>query len=98
MFPQGAFHAHSDWYFRRNEDGSVSILRPNPNKEVQDKIIEAAKLNTAGYAVPSGASEFFEAVRFDADSWASIVASVSFEGEGAATFATAKGLHGGFPF
>jgi hypothetical protein len=62
----GAFHARAGWYFRRGEDGSVTIW-PGEGEEIT----------------------------LDADSWASVVASVSAAGESSVTFALAKALHAG---
>lgn len=66
--PGGAFHARQGWYFRRGEDGSVTIW-PGEGTEIT----------------------------LDADSWCSVVASVSAPGEAYETFAAAKRLHLGDP-
>lgn len=63
----GAFHACDGWYFKRGEDGSVTIWAADGDAEVT----------------------------LDADSWASVVASVSASGESYVTFEIAKRLHAG---
>ncbi len=62
----GAFHSKAGWYWRRNEDSSVTVW---PGE---------------------GADQ-----TFDADTWASIVASVSAGGDGYVTHALATKLHAG---
>jgi hypothetical protein len=64
------FHAKDNWYFRREEDGSVRILAPD--------------------SLGPGAHQ---AVTLDANTWASVVASVSGTGETAATFEAARSFH-----
>jgi len=66
------FHAHSGWYFRREDDGSVRILAPD-------------SIGT------------HQRVDFDANTWASIVASVSSSGESGDTFRAALAFHGETP-
>jgi hypothetical protein len=68
------FHAHSDWYFRRKEDGSVLITAPD--------------------SLGPGAHQV---VTLDANTWASVVASVSASGETAETWNAARQMHAGDP-
>ena len=68
------FHARDNWFFRREDDGSVRILAPD----------------TMG----PGAHQ---AVTLDANTWASVVASVSARGETSETFQAARDFHGGTP-
>lgn len=66
------FHARDNWYFRREDDGSVRILAPD--------------------SLGPGAHQV---VTLDADTWASVVASVSSGGETAETFHAAQRFHDG---
>lgn len=66
------FHARDNWFFRREDDGSVRILAPD--------------------SMGSGAHQ---AVTLDANTWASVVASVSGSGETAETFHAARRFHDG---
>lgn len=73
------FHAHSGWYFNRGEDGSVSIWSS------AKRIITALGLEHE--------AELVEVVRFDKDTWASIVGSVSNKADPGEAFEMAEQLH-----
>ncbi len=76
------FHAKNGWFFERVSDGDVQIkFVPQIPEESLDAATKllGALLN----------------VTVDADTWASIVASVSGDGEDARTFAAASLLHKG---
>lgn len=65
---EGAFHAHSGWYFRRNADATVTIWADSTDGDPRE-------------------------VTFEPATWASIVASVSSEGETSGTYREALALH-----
>lgn len=67
-----AFHARDNWFFRREDDGSVHITAPD--------------------SMGPGAHQV---VTLDADTWASVVASVSAGGETSETFHAARRFHDG---
>ena len=69
------FHAHSGWYFKRLDDGSVEVTH---------------RKNGPGF----GDGEIIDSVVFDASSWASVVSSVSKEGETGERFYAALAFHG----
>lgn len=66
------FHARDNWFFRREDDGSVHILAPD--------------------SMGPGAHQV---VTLDANTWASVVASVSARGETSESFQTARSFHDG---
>jgi hypothetical protein len=66
------FHARDNWYFRREDDGSVRVMAPD--------------------STGPGAHQV---VTLDADTWASVVASVSRDGETTETFHAARRFHDG---
>ncbi|WAZ20154.1 hypothetical protein STRCI_001253 [Streptomyces cinnabarinus] len=68
------FHARDNWFFRREDDGSVRILAPD--------------------SIGPGAHQ---AVTLDADTWASVVASVSGGGETSESFQAARSFHDARP-
>lgn len=66
------FHARDNWYFRREDDGSVRITAPD--------------------SMGPGAHQV---VTLDANTWASVVASVSADGQTTETFRAAGRFHDG---
>jgi hypothetical protein len=77
-----AFHAHDGWFFRRNDDGSVTIAQippPHPDGDALDAAFDNASTR----------------VTFNANTWASIIASVSAKGEDNYRFYLARIFHAG---
>lgn len=72
------FHASNGWYFERQEDGSVKILKDLRVEELPIKHIPA-----------------LIGITLDADTWCSVVASVSATGDDASTFFAAEATHNG---
>jgi hypothetical protein len=74
-----AFHSREGWYFAREPDGSVTIQRRLP--------IKTAAGDVDGWPV--------EHVRLDANTWQSVIASMSWRGENGQTFQEAEQFHMG---
>jgi len=81
------FHYKNNLFFGRREDGNVRVLKIHPDHKFP------------GFPTVNGpppvADQWVELdAIIDADGWASIVASVSKQGETGATFRQARDFHG----
>lgn len=88
-----AFHAKDGWLFQRNDDGSVTITSPF------SWCTACSAISTNGQPPPCTCHPERHAkpreVRLDAAMWASIIASVSSEGEQNYRFDLARKFHNG---
>lgn len=75
----GKFHSRDGLHFERRENGSVAVT------------VEVSGTDANGRAF-SWPREF---ILLDADTWASVVASVSAYGENGESFRAAENFHGG---
>ncbi len=97
------FHTHDGWFFERRSDGSVRVIKfdgpgfPEPSEVVKDSP-EHAKAVVGFLSSYNNQQPKVLDVILDANTWASVVASMSKQGETAETFREACLFHTGKPF